>query len=52
MFPKGSNTIKRYGLIGVGVVSLEVCHYEVDFEVYFAQVTHSEAEHFLLPVGS
>ena len=42
MAPKGSGTIKRCGLVGVGVALLEeVCHCEVDFEVSFAKASLS-----------
>lgn len=44
----GSGTIKRCGLIGVGVAWLEeVCHEVVDLEVSEAQVTPSDSLPFL-----
>jgi hypothetical protein len=40
--PKGSGTIRKHGLVGVGVALLEeVCHYEAGFEVSYAQAIPS-----------
>lgn len=49
MAPKMSGTLRRCGLVAVGVVLLkEVCHVEADFEVSYAQVIPSISDHFLL----
>ena len=51
MASKGNGTIRRCGLVGVGVVLLEeVCHCGVGFEVSYAQDTPSVSVHFLLPM--
>jgi len=49
--PTGNGTIRRCGLVGVGVALLEeVCHCEVSFEVSYAQALPSVEHSLLLPL--